>query len=328
MTAALLDGPPDANAIGNAIDTYGLTKRYGDVTAVNDLDLHIGHGEVFGLLGPNGAGKTTTILMLLGLTEATSGRATVAGLDPARAPLSVKSRVGYMPDEVGFYEDMTARGNLRYTAELNRLGRTEADERIDALLHDVGLYDAADRKVGEFSRGMRQRLGLADALVKAPSILILDEPTVNIDPEGVRELLLMVERLRTEQGVTVVLSSHLLHQVQQVCDRIGIFVAGRLVACGTIDELASHLDDRWVFTVAVTGLADPAAVIGSVPGVRSVRRAEGRWSVIGDADVRTDLHDAITTAGGRFTHLSRDAADLDAIYQRYFGGDVDDLVHR
>jgi ABC-2 type transport system ATP-binding protein len=312
--------------VGTAIVTDGLTKRYGDLVAVDDLSLSIGHGEVFGLLGPNGAGKTTTILMLLGLTEPTSGGATVAGLDPRRDPLAVKARVGYMPDEVGFYEDLTARQNLRYTADLNRIPRSAAAGRIDRVLDDVGLTDAADQKVGEYSRGMRQRLGLADALVKDPSILILDEPTVNIDPEGVRDLLLMVERLRTEQGVTIVLSSHLLHQVQQVCDRIGIFVKGRLVASGTIDELAGRLSDRWVFTVGVSDLDDPPGVLAAVPGVRSVQRSEGRWSVVGAADIRADIHDAVTAHGGRFTHLSRDAADLDAIYHRYFEGGDDEHV--
>ena len=233
MSTTVIRRPsPSLDGADTAIATEGLTKRYGDLVAVDDLTLNIGHGEVFGLLGPNGAGKTTTILMLLGLTEPTAGRATVAGLDPRRDPLAVKARVGYMPDEVGFYEDLTARQNLRYTAELNRIPRPAAAGRIDRVLDDVGLTDAAEQKVGEYSRGMRQRLGLADALVKDPSILILDEPTVNIDPEGVRDLLLMVERLRTEQGVTIVLSSHLLHQVQQVCDRIGIFVKGRLVASG------------------------------------------------------------------------------------------------
>src|SRR4029079_4612396 len=134
--------------------------------------------------------------------------------------------------------------NLRYTAELNRLPRRTAEERIDAVLADVGLGSEGDHRVGTYSRGMRQRLGLADALVKDPVILVLDEPTVNIDPEGVRDLLLLVEGLRTEQGVTVLLSSHLLHQVEQVCDRIGIFVRGRLVTVGTVDELAADLDDR------------------------------------------------------------------------------------
>ena len=304
---------------GPAIAATGLTKRYDDTLAVDALTIEIRRGEVFGLLGPNGAGKTTTILMLLGLTEPTSGTARVDGIDPTRNPLGVKRRVGYLPDDVGFYDDMTARQNLHYTAALNRLSRSDADDRIERVLDDVGLAGDADRKVGSFSRGMRQRLGVADALVKRPSILILDEPTVNIDPEGVRELLLLVERLRSDQGVTVVLSSHLLHQVQQVCDRIGIFVAGRLRACGTVDELAATLEDRWAFTVAVEGVDDARSLLRGVPGVRGVDRAEGRWSVDADRDIRVDLHAAVVDAGGRFTHLSRDRADLDAIYHRYFG---------
>ena len=304
-----------------AVEATGLTKRYADVLAVDRLDLRVRRGEVFGLLGPNGAGKTTTILMLLGLTEPTSGVARVEGMLPTRDPLAVKARVGYLPDEVGFYDDLTARQNLRYTAALNRLPDKLAAERIDGLLDDVGLGADADRRVGGFSRGMRQRLGLADALVKDPSILILDEPTVNIDPEGVRELLLLVERLRTEQGVTVLLSSHLLHQVEQVCDRIGIFVKGRLVASGTLDQLAAGLADRWVFTVGVDGIDDPGALVTSIRGVQSVRRAEGRLVVTADRDVRADVQRAVLAGGGSLTHLSREGADLDAVYLRYFRGE-------
>jgi ABC-2 type transport system ATP-binding protein len=300
------------------IQTKKLTKRYGDTTAVDHLDLAITRGEVFGLLGPNGAGKTTTILMLLGLTEPTAGSARVDGMIPTRDPLVVKSRVGYLPDEVGFYEDMTARQNLRYTADLNRLSRRAAEDRIASLLHDVGLEADADRKVGAFSRGMRQRLGLADALVKDPSILILDEPTVNIDPEGVRELLLLVERLRSDQGVTILLSSHLLHQVEQVCDRIGVFVAGRLVASGTIDELAGELTDRWVFAVGVTGVPDAERLLAAVPGVAAVARREGRWQLTASHDVRDVVQHRVLDAGGSLTHLARDGADLDAIYHRWF----------
>ena len=311
-----------------AIATFALTKQYGStsdssVIAVDRLDLRIEPGEVFGLLGPNGAGKTTTILMLLGLTEPTSGRAEVDGLDPTRDPLLVKARVGYLPDEVGFYDELTARENLRYTAALNRIPRVTADDRIDRILDEVALYDDGERRVREYSRGMRQRLGLADALIKQPSILILDEPTVNIDPEGVRDLLLMVERLRSDQGVTVVLSSHLLHQVQQVCDRIGIFVGGRLRACGTIDELAADLDERWIFDIGLADVDDPAGLLRSVDGVGDVRRGDGRWVVTGTHDVRAAIHDAVLDAGGRFTHLSREVADLDAIYHRYFEGTTD-----
>ena len=290
------------------IQTSDLTKRYGEhddpdaVLAVDRLNLKVRRGEVFGLLGPNGAGKTTTILMLLGLTEPTSGTAWVGGINPTRDPLRVKSQVGYVPDNVGFYEDLTARANLRYTAELNRVPRRLADERIDGLLEDVGLSSAADRNVGGYSRGMRQRLGLADALVKDPSILVLDEPTVNIDPEGVRELLLLVERLRTDQGMTVLLSSHLLHQVEQVCDRIGIFVKGRLVTVGTVDELAADLDDRVVRSPSGSPASTTRVPCSSVPGVTSVTRDEGRWSVAADRDVRDELVTAIVAAGGGLTH--------------------------
>ncbi len=310
--------PPAPSAADVVIQTKNLTKRYSDTIAVDSLDLSIRRGEVFGLLGPNGAGKTTTILMLLGLTEPTAGIARVDGLVPTRDPLLVKARVGYLPDEVGFYEDLTARQNLRYTADLNRLPRAVAEDRIDALLTDVGLAADADRRVGGYSRGMRQRLGLADALVKQPSILILDEPTVNIDPEGVREMLLLVERLRTEQGVTILLSSHLLHQVEQVCDRIGVFVKGKLVASGTIDELAADLDDRWVFAVGVTGLPDAERMLAAVPGVASVVRREGRWTLTATRDVREDVQRMVFERRATLTHLARQGADLDAIYHRWF----------
>lgn len=223
------------------VSTTGLTKTYGSTVAVDGLDLTVRAGEVYGLLGPNGAGKTTTIMMLLGLTEPTSGRARVLGLDPVREPLQVKRQVGYLPDAVGFYEDLTGRQNLRFTARLNGVPAEVGEDRIAGLLDTVGLTEAADDRVGTYSRGMRQRLGIADALVKHPRMLILDEPTIAIDPRGVEQMLALIRQLRDEQAVTVLLSSHLLHQVQEVCDRVGIFVDGRLRAAGSVDELADHL---------------------------------------------------------------------------------------
>ena len=309
-----------------AILTEGLTKRYGSKIAVDALDLVIRRGEVFGLLGPNGAGKTTTILMLLGLTEPTAGTVAVDGLDPSRDALAVKRRVGYLPDDVGFYDSLTGRQNLLYTAALNRVPRREAADRIDELLNVVGLVDVADQKVGGYSRGMRQRLGLADALVKEPTILILDEPTVNIDPRGVQQLLEVVDRLRAERGVTVLLSSHLLHQVEQVCDRIGIFVDGRLVALGSVEELAATTADRWVIELVVDGGGDGrigSALLG-VPGVESLDRDGARWRVSARRDVRADLARTAIAAGGSLVHLARQGADLDAIYHRYFTGGPDD----
>ena len=305
------------------IETRRLTKWYGTTAAVHKLDLTIEKGEIFGLLGPNGAGKTTTILMLLGLTEPSEGTAVVDGLDPAHDALAIKRIVGYMPDDVGFYDDLTGRENLRYTARLNRVPRRSAEATISQLLHEVGLTDAADRRVGGYSRGMRQRLGLADALVKSPSVLVLDEPTVNIDPEGVRDLLALVRTIRDERGVTVLLSSHLLHQVEQVCDRIGIFVQGELVACGSVEKLAARVQRRWTIEVEVGGDAErDAAWLADVEGVDGLTREGSLWLVTSDHDVRDGLLDAAQARSERLVHLRRRGADLDAIYHRYFvGGD-------
>ena len=225
------------------IKTRGLTKRYDELVAVDHLDLDIRAGEIFGLLGQNGAGKTTTILMLLGLTEPTEGAARVVGLDPSRGPLEVKRRVGYLPDAVGFYGEMTGRENLRYTARLNRLDRKETEATIESVLGQVGLTDRADDPVEQYSRGMIQRLGIADALIKDPDVLILDEPTTAIDPLGVSEILELLRRLVTERGMAILLSSHLLNQVQSVCDRIGIFSAGRLIGQGTMAQLAERFGE-------------------------------------------------------------------------------------
>jgi ABC-2 type transport system ATP-binding protein len=224
---------------GPLIRTRALTKRYDTLTAVDKLDLEVRPGEIFGLLGANGAGKTTTILMLLGLTEPTSGEARVVGLDPARHPREVKRRVGYLPDAVGFYGGLTGRQNLRYTARLNGLKGREAEAAMDEVLGQVGLTDRADDRVETYSRGMKQRLGIADALVKGPDILILDEPTTAIDPLGVTEILDLLRSLVHDRGLAILLSSHLLTQVQSVCDRIGIFASGRLVGEGTVARLAS-----------------------------------------------------------------------------------------
>jgi ABC-2 type transport system ATP-binding protein len=242
------------------IRTRGLTKRYGDLVAVDRLNLEVHAGEIFGLLGQNGAGKTTTILMLLGLTEPTDGEARVVGLDPARNPLEVKRRVGYMPDSVGFYTDLTGRENLRYTARLNRIPGPLAESTIDEVLEQVGLTSRADDLTDTYSRGMLQRLGIADALVKDPDILILDEPTTAIDPLGVVEILDLLRGLVRDRGMAILLSSHLLNQVQSVCDRIGIFAAGRLIGQGTLTELAEGIGgSRTHIEVAFEGLEEGSA---------------------------------------------------------------------
>ena len=231
------------------IRTSELVKQYGDVTAVDHLNLEIHKGEVFGLLGPNGAGKTTTTLMLLGLTDPTSGTAEISGLDCTRDALAVKKIVGYLPDNVGFYPDMSGRENLIFSGMMNGLTRKEAEERAVSLLERVGMTYAADRKTGTYSRGMRQRLGIADVLMKDPEIIIMDEPTLGIDPSGMRELTALIRELSVKDGRTILISSHELYQIQEISDRVGIFVKGRMIACGRIDELGQQLQNEGLYMV-------------------------------------------------------------------------------
>ena len=222
------------------IRTENLTKVYGTtVVAVSRLNLEIRPGEIFGLLGPNGAGKTTTIRMLLGMTEPTDGKAFIDGHDCTRDAIKAKRITGYLPDNVGFYGDMTGRENLRFTGRLNSIPEKELDEKITAAMKRTGILDAAERKVRTYSLGMKQRLGIADVLLKDPRVIILDEPTVGIDPEGVRQLVEIIKELSKKDGRTLLISSHQLYQMQQICDRVGIFFEGKLVACGSIDELAA-----------------------------------------------------------------------------------------
>lgn len=303
------------------IITRRLTKQYGDTKVVNALDLRVGAGEVFGLLGPNGAGKTTTILMLLGLVEPTSGGIEVLGLDPARNPLAVKSRVGFLPDAVGFYDGMSGRENLMFTARLNQVAEGAAYERIERLLADVGLTEAADRKSGTYSRGMKQRLGIADALVKEPDILILDEPTTAIDPEGVAEMLALIRGLADERGVTILLASHLLHQVQTVCDRVAIFVGGKVVVQGAPHELATQ--SKGPEEVEVHVGASDAAVRGALTGlkfVHEIRQARIPRSYVIEVErgSTNQLVASLVGAGIPLTSVRRVSEDLDEVYRRYF----------
>jgi ABC-2 type transport system ATP-binding protein len=313
------------------IRTRGLTRRYGEITAVDALDLEVRRGEIFGLLGQNGAGKTTTILMLLGLTEPTSGEARVVGLDPAREPREVKRRVGYLPDAVGFYGAMTGRQNLRYTARLNGLDGSSAEEAMTDALAQVGLSDRADDEVETYSRGMRQRLGIADALVKSPDILILDEPTTAIDPLGVVEILELLRRLVRERGLTVLLSSHLLAQVQSVCDRVGIFASGRLVGCGTVAELAETFagSDATIEVGLELDYGDPAAderaaavltAVDGVVGVERPARPGESWHLTArpasaESRVREAILAAVVAADLRLTTLRPIVPSLDDIYR-------------
>ncbi len=222
------------------IVTRDLTKVYGHQKAVDRLTFNIKPGEIFGFLGPNGAGKTTTLLMLLGLTEPTSGHAQVLGYEPIRDPINVKKQIGYLPENMGFYNDLNARQMLHYIAELNGLSLDIAEARINVALQEVGLSDEAEKKIGAFSRGMRQRLGIAEILIKAPKVAFLDEPTLGLDPDATNRMIDLIRQISHERQMTVMLSSHLLHQAQKICHRIGIMIKGQMVAQGSMEELAQE----------------------------------------------------------------------------------------
>ncbi len=228
-----MDGQP-------IIECQELTKIYGNQIAVDHLNLTINEGEVFGFLGPNGAGKTTTLLMLLGLSEPSSGSARVCGFDPAREPLKVKRIVGYLPENVGFYDDMNALQNLQYLSRLNGIPDDAALPMIENLLDIVELKAERNKKVGDYSRGMRQRLGIAEVLIKEPRVVFLDEPTLGLDPDGTTRMLDLIVSLSREKNISVFFCSHLLDQVQKISHRVGIMIRGKLVAVGRIEDLAKE----------------------------------------------------------------------------------------
>ena len=302
------------------VEAKDLEKRYNGVRAVQHLSLQISAGEIYGLLGPNGSGKTTAILILLGLTEPTAGEVQVCGCIPVRNPLVVKRRIGYLPENVGFYDDLTGRENLRFTARLNGIPDRISRARIEELIGVVGLTEAAHRPVGTFSRGMRQRLGIADVLIKDPDFVILDEPTSGIDPEGATQLLDMIARMRDDQGMTVLLASHLLHQVQRICDRVGILHRGQLVAQGSIDELsAATAGTELELEIRV---AEPSASLIDrlrlLDGVNDVVPAGDRLRIRCEEPARGRIARAVMEAGVELLELRGRSYTLEDIYLRYF----------
>lgn len=306
------------------IEINELTKMYGEQKAVDQLTLTIEKGEVFGLLGPNGAGKSTTILMLLGLIEPTSGTIRVNGIDPVRNPLEVKRQVGYLPDNLGFYSQMTGLDNLLYIGSLNGLSQTKAKKLAYELLEQVGLSEAAHKKTGTYSRGMKQRLGIAEVLMKEPEIIILDEPTLGLDPEGVRDLLKLIRRLNEERKMTILLSSHQLHQVQQICDRVGIFVKGRLIAKGNLSELVRQLFANEPHIVeAKTSPLDNALLkeIETIKGVVHIEKVSTESFICYcEIDLSAEIAEKIVSSGAKLYMLNRKDFGLDEIYHRYFEG--------
>ena len=300
------------------IEANGLTKAYGSALAVDHISFGVGRGEIFGLLGPNGAGKTTTILMMLGLTEISEGDVRMLGFNPAREPLSVKRRVGYLPDTVGFYDNLTAADNLRYTARLIGFRSMEREKRIAAALDRAGLAEFADNRVGTYSRGMRQRLGLAEIVMKGAQIAILDEPTSGLDPHATAELLAIIRGFKSE-GVSVLLSSHLLERVQSVCDRVALFNGGRIVLMGSVAELGRQvLGGGYVVEIEAEGIG-LAERLALIPGVSGVEKAGiNRLRLQADRDVRPEAAAEVVAMQGRLKYLGVQEPSLETIYTRYF----------
>jgi len=306
------------------IQLKDLSKCYGTKKAVDKLNLDIHPGEIFGLLGPNGAGKTTSILMMLGLTEPTSGTATVCGYDATRNPLDVKKLVGYLPDNVGFYPDMTALENLCFIANINGIDDQDAAKSAQDLLDTVGLNHAANNKTRTFSRGMKQRLGLAEVLIKKPKVVILDEPTLGIDPSGVNEFLELIQRLSKDQNLTVLMSSHHLHQVQRVCDRVGIFVDGKMIVDGPIETLAEKLQINEGFKTIIQ-LADKnidaiqlEKLLKSISGFRSISFDKDVLSIYSDRDITAEAVKTLVYQEASIVFVQRNGYSLDDIYAKYF----------
>lgn len=313
------------------IEINGISKQYGNFTAVNNLNLSVNKGDIFGLLGPNGAGKSTTILMLMGLTEPSFGKVNVCGINPTTNPIEVKKKVGYLPEDVGFYDDLTGLENLMYTARLNGFSDDFAKLNADKLLERVGLRDDKNKKTGKYSKGMRQRLGLADVLIKNPEVIILDEPTTGIDPKGVQDLLTLIEELRNEKNITVLFSSHNLHQVQKICDRVGIFVEGKLLAEGEIKELSKKLFTHGSYLIELgidqsrsikDGLFEKKLqkLLSTVDGVQKVTKNNEHFHIECTSDVSSAIAKAIINANYNLSFLNKIEYGLDAIYNQYFEG--------
>jgi ABC-2 type transport system ATP-binding protein len=302
------------------IETKDLVKTYGKFVAVDKLNLSVNEGEVFGFLGPNGAGKTTTLLMLLGLTEPTSGVARICGFDSTREPIEVKRMTGYLPEKVGFYDDLTASENLDYTAALNGLPREAASKKIDELLNMVGLSEVVKHKVGTFSHGMKQRLGIADVMIKDPKVALFDEPTAGIDPEGIEQVLELIANM-ARQKVTVVLSSHQLHQVQKICTRVGILSKGHLVAEGSVEELGREKIGGGKLRIEVQVVEPTSKLVKSIKSIKGVTNVESSGDLLlisCDKDLRRQIAKVATECDSLIVQMKIEEYGLDEIYMKYF----------
>ena len=298
-----------------AIELDGVTKHFGDVTAVSDLDLTVPEGEVFGFLGPNGAGKSTTINMLLDFVRPTAGEVRVLGLDAGAESVAVRRRTGVLPEGYDVYHRLTGRKHVEFA-----MRSKEVDGDPDAVLERVGIADAADRKAGGYSKGMRQRLTLGMALVGGPDLLILDEPSSGLDPGGAREMRDIV-RAEADRGATVFFSSHVLGQVEAVCDRVGIMRAGELVAEDSIDGLREAVEGGETLVITVDAASeDDLSAVRALDGVSNAATDGGTVTVTCEADAKTAVIGALEDAEVTVKDFQTEETSLEDLFLAYTEG--------
>lgn len=296
-----------------AIVVQGLTKCYNSFKAVDTLSFSVKKGEIFGFLGPNGAGKTTTIKAILDLIHADEGTITINDIDVRTQGKEARKYVGYMPEKVAFYDNLTALQNLRFYAEIKHA----STEECSTLIEEFGLGDVGKKKVGAFSKGMVQRLGMARAVLGSPPIMILDEPSGGLDPRGVvlvRDKILDMKK----KGVSIFVSSHILSEIQEICDRVGIINKGILVAQDTVDQLGKKLKLKPQITVTVQTMSSAIEnAVKKVPKVDHVKVVGNTLEIVCDATAKASVILAVSSAGGNILNLQMKEPSLEEVFMRY-----------
>jgi len=304
-----------------------LTRKFGSLVAVDDLNIHIKKGDVYGFLGPNGAGKTTTIRMLSTLIKPTSGTASIMGYDIHKEPNNARRAIGIMPERPGFYEEMSGRKQLRFYGEFYKIPRPKLDARIEELMARVGMMRFIDANIKTYSHGMRKRLAIAQALLHDPKILILDEPSTGLDPKGVQEFRDLIRGLNSE-GYTMFLSSHVLPEIQQLCDRVGILRRGKLVAEDSIDNLREQLVSKSADRVSIVATGFNEEQVNRIRALEAVRSADPvGWGIMVLAEPRSmvtaEVNDILVRGGARITSMTTMEPTLEDVFLDITGGEGD-----
>jgi ABC-2 type transport system ATP-binding protein len=305
------------------IEVQGLTKKYGELVAVRDLTFKVETGRIWGLLGPNAAGKTTTMRILTGYLPATAGRATVAGFDVFNEPDAVKKSIGYLPEVVPLYEDMTVSGYLGFVAEIKQVPAAKRKAAIGRVIESAGLKDVGRRLIKNISRGFKQRVGIAQAMIHDPQVLVLDEPTIGLDPAQIREIRELIKGLRGEH--TILLSTHILPEVTQVCDGVVIINEGRLMASGSLADLAASFErnDGVILKLRRAGVEE-AALFKGLPGVDRVSTEGNELRV--EWGRGRDLHDDVARLAldrGLGLREMRSVTSIEDLYMKIVSGGLE-----